>query len=97
MDIRLSVNVEIPVPVEGIHDDLSKSAIIKRKKDRVAYEIANGLLSVDLTQVAQNGGNGSQLKHELELEVKDPKSLMNSPEALQAFVDSIRELSQLIK
>ena len=97
MDIRLSVNIEIPVPLESVEKDFSHPAVIKRKKDRVAYEVAQGLLSVDLTQVIQNEGQRNAVKHELELEVKDPELLLKSPEAFKTFVDSIRELCQLIR
>lgn len=97
MDIRISVNAEIQIPIENVKDEISHPSAIKRKKDRVSYEIASGLLSVDLTQVTQNEGNGNQIKHELELEVKNPELLLNSPEAFNIFVASIRELSRLIK
>lgn len=97
MDIRLSVNAEIPVPVDSVLQDISHPAVIKRKKDRVAYEVANGLFSVDLTQVTQNEGNGNQIKHELELEVKNPELLLNNSEAFNSFISSIRELCHLIK
>lgn len=97
MDIRLSANVEIPIPLEAVENEFNHPMVIKRKKDRVAYEVAQGLLSVDLTQVIQNDGGANKLKHELELEVKDLERLLNSPEAFQSFVDSIRELCQLIK
>lgn len=103
MDIRISANVEVPVSLESVKDqDLSQPAIIKRKKDRISYEVSSGFLTVDLTQVTQTqnyGGNAgnNQVKHELEVEVIDPKKLMDSPEAFQSFVDSIRELCQLIK
>ena len=70
--------------------------MIKRKKDRIAYEIGRGLLSIDLTQVTQNDGEGDKIKHELELEVKDVGRLMNSEEDLRMFIDSLRELCQLI-
>lgn len=97
MDIRLSVNVETPIPLETVENEFNHPMALKRKKDRLAYEVAQGLLSVDLTQVIQTEGGANRIKHELELEVKDPKLLLNSPEAFQSFVDSIRELCQLIK
>lgn len=97
MDIRLSVNAEIQIPVESVMAEVSHPSAIKRKKDRISYEVANGLLSVDLTQVTQSEGNGNQVKHELELEVKNPGLLLNNPEAFNTFVASIRELSRLIK
>jgi hypothetical protein len=97
MDIRLSANVENSVPLETVQKDFNHPMAIKRKKDRVAYEVAQGLLSVDLTQVTQNEGSVNKLKHELELEVKDPELLLKSSEAFKTFVDSIRELCQLIK
>lgn len=97
MDIRLSVNLETPIPLETVEKEFNHPMAIKRKKDRVAYEVARGLLSVDLTQVIQNEGDGNIIKHELELEVKDPKLLLNSPDAFQSFVNSIRELCQLIR
>lgn len=97
MDIRLSVNVETPILLETVANEVSHPAVIKRKKDRMSYEVAQGLLSVDLTQVFQNEGNGNKIKHELELEVKDPELLLNSPEAFQTFIDAIRELCQLIR
>ena len=97
MDIRLSANVEIPIPLETVEKDFNHPTVIKRKKDRVAYEVAQGLLSVDLTQVIQNDGDANKLKHELELEIKDLELLLKSPEAFQTFIDSIRELCQLIK
>lgn len=97
MDIRISVNAEIQIPIESVKNEISHPSAIKRKKDRVSYEVANGLLSVDLTQVTQNEGNGNQIKHELELEVKNPELLLKDPEAFNTFVASIRELSRLIK
>lgn len=97
MDIRLSANVEIPISLDTVEKEFNHPMVIKRKKDRVAYEVAQGLLSVDLTQVIQNDGGANKLKHELELEVKDLESLLNSSESFQSFVDSIRELCQLIK
>lgn len=97
MDVRLSANSEIKVPVDSVKNEIAHPAAIQRKKDRVAYEVANGFLSVDLTQVSQNEGNGNQIKHELELEVKNPELLLNDPEALKAFIASIREISRLIK
>lgn len=97
MDIRLSVNVETNIPLENVANEIGHPAVTRRKKDRVAYEVAQGLLSVDLTQVIQNDGNGNKIKHELELEVKDPEILLNSQEAFQTFIDSIRELCRLIR
>ena len=97
MDVRLSVNNEIPIPIESVKNDISHPAAIKRKKDRVSYEVANGLFSVDLTQVTQNEGNGNQVKHELELEVKNPELILNNPDAFDSFISSIRELCRLIK
>ena len=99
MDVRLSVNMEHKIPIESIKDEvlMASENAVKRKKDRVSYEVARGLLSVDLTQVAQNDGSGNKIKHELELEVKNPELLFKSPEALKDFVDSIREMCQLIK
>ena len=67
-----------------------------RRKDRISYEVAQGLLSLDLTQVTQNNGDGNKIKHEFEVEVRDPEALLKSPEALQVFIDSIRELCQVI-
>lgn len=97
MDIRISVNSEVVVPVENVkHENINHPAVIKRKKDRLAYEIGQGLLSIDLTQVTQNEGYGNKIKHELELEVKDVKRLMESEEALKMFIDSLRELCQFI-
>ena len=97
MDIRISVNSEISVHVETVRsEDIRHPAVIKRKKDRIAYEIGRGLLSIDLTQVTQNDGEGDKIKHELELEVKDVGRLMNSEEDLRMFIDSLRELCQLI-
>jgi len=99
MDIRLSVNLETQIPLETVENEFNHPMATERKKDRVAYEVARGLLSVDLTQVIQTeiGGGGNRIKHELELEVKNPELLLNSPEAFQSFIDSIRELCQLIK
>lgn len=97
MDVRLSANLETPIPLESVKNEFNHPMVTKRKKDRVAYEVAQGLLSVDLTQVIQCDDGVNQIKHELELEVKDPEILLNSPEAFQIFVDSIRELSRLIK
>ncbi len=100
MDVRLSVNVETKIPINTISETLLSAAekdALKRKKDRVSYEVSQGLLAVDLTQVAQNEGYGDKIKHELELEVKQPELLLKSPEALKTFVDSIREMCQLIK
>jgi hypothetical protein len=100
MDVRLSVNVETKIPIDTISETVLSAAekdALKRKKDRVSYEVSQGLLAVDLTQVAQNEGYGDKIKHELELEVKQPELLLKSPEALKTFVDSIREMCQLIK
>lgn len=97
MDIRLSANVEFPVPLESVKNEISNPIVFKRKKDRMSYEVAQGLLSIDLTQVIQSEGRGNKVKHELELEVKDPETLLKSSEAFQIFVDSIRELCQLIR
>ena len=95
MDIRISVNFESPFSLESVkNEDINHPAVLKRKKDRVAYEIGQGLLSIDLTQVTQNSGYGNKIKHELELEVKDVKRLMESEEALKMFIDSLRELCQ---
>lgn len=97
MDIRISVNAEIQIPIESVKDEVSHPSVIKRKKDRISYEVDVGLLSVDLTQVTQNDGNGNQIKHELELEVKNPELFLKNPDAFNTFVASIRELSRFIK
>ena len=97
MDIRLSANVETPIPLKIAANEITHPSVIMRKKDRIAYEVAQGFLSVDLSQVIQNDGNRNNIKHELELEVKDPDLLLNSQEALQTFIDSIRELCQFIR
>ena len=97
MDIRLSANVEIQIPIESVKNEVSHPSAIKRKKDRISYEVANGLLAIDLTQVAQDEGNGNQIKHELELEVKNPDLLLNNQDAFGTFIASIRELCRLVK
>lgn len=98
VDVRLSVNVEKIIPIDSVKDELLHHPLkCVRKKDRIAYEVAQGLLSLDLTQVTQNNGDGNKIKHELEVEVKDPEAVLKSPEALQVFIDSIRELCQVIR
>lgn len=97
MDVRLSVNIEHPVDIESVRHEISNPLAVKRKKDRISYEVAQGLMSIDLTQVFQNEGNGNQIKHELELEVNDPASLLKNPEAFASFIDAIRDLCRLIK
>lgn len=98
VDVRLSVNVETKIPIESVKEELMNHPLkCVRKKDRIAYEVAQGLLSLDLTQVTQNNGDGNKIKHEFEVEVKDPEAVLKSPEALKVFVDSIRELCQVIR
>ena len=64
------MNAEIPVPVDSVLQDISHPAVIKRKRIESRTEVANGLFSVDLTPVTQNE-EINQIKHELELEVKE--------------------------
>lgn len=98
MDVRLSVNVEHFIDIESIRHEITNPSAVKRRKDRISYEVADGLMSIDLTQVAQQqAGSGNQIRHELELEVKDVSRLLNDPEAFKSFVDAIRELCRLIK
>lgn len=96
VDVRLSINIETKISIDAVKDEINHPMKVIRKKDRMAYEVAQGLLSIDLTQVTQNNGDGNKIKHELELEVKDPEALLKSPEAFQVFIDSIRELCQAI-
>lgn len=94
MDLRISVSTEDDVPIKEI-DLSSLPRSLTRKKDRLSYEDSIGFLSIDLTQVTQNDSNGRQVKHELEVEVKKPRNLIESPENLKLFIDSIRELYRL--
>jgi len=68
-DWRVSVNIEVPVP----HP--LGSATHTRRKDRISY--SHEEFSIDLTQVASFGAQGSQPEtlHELELEFANPQLL----------------------
>ncbi|KAI0712672.1 mRNA triphosphatase CET1 [Earliella scabrosa] len=70
VDWRVSVNMEIPVPVP------SGTPSHSRKKDRLSY--THQEFAIDLTQVtATHGGNSKpELLHELEVELRDSDYLL---------------------
>ena len=101
VDLRFSVNVEESVSLAGLNSQ--SSFITERRKDRVSYLVAEGSLSVDLTQVAQydsgvRGSSGAQVKHELEIEVKseDLGQFLRDARGSHVLLSSCRELSRML-
>lgn len=95
MDLRISVNTEV-----HLHDDGSlginperegplEMSATSRRKDRISYQIDDGFLSIDLTQVRQDDA----LKHELEVEIGKPLSIVKDPRLCHSFVRNLLDMA----
>lgn len=96
LDVRISVNLEMPLAVSQADLQAIASGNIEseRFKDRRSYQDNATAIQYDLTEVTQSRSGQSETRYELEMEAIKAADLLQDP---SNFVNQIRGLSTILR